>query len=67
MPAINPEYILMNCIMQEAKEKSDNRDDTLVNDQLNLAQNPNDKHPKFERYTKATATNYQNLKLSSSS
>lgn len=67
MLGINPKYILKNYILQEAIDKAENGDNSLVNDLLNLAQNPFDEHPDFERYAKATPSSYQNLKLSCSS
>ncbi len=67
MLGINPKYILKNYILQEAIDKAENGDNTLVNDLLVLAQNPFDEHPEFDRYAKATPSNYQNLKLSCSS
>lgn len=67
MLRINPKYILKNYILQEAIDKAENGDNTLVNDLLVLAQNPFDEHPEFDRYAKATPSNYQNLKLSCSS
>jgi len=63
----NPKYILKNYILQEAIEKAEKGDDTLVNDLLKLAQNPFDEHPEFERYAKTTPSEYENLKLSCSS
>ncbi len=63
----NPKYILKNYILQEAIEKAENGDNTLVNSLLELAQNPYDEHLEFERYAKSTPSSYQNLKLSCSS
>lgn len=67
MLRISPKYILKNYILQEAIEKAENGDATLVNSLLKLAQNPYYEHPKFERYAKTTPSSYQNLKLSCSS
>ena len=63
----NPKYVLKNYILQEAIESAENGDSSLVNELLQLAQNPFDEHPEFERYAKATPSSYQNLKLSCSS
>jgi uncharacterized protein YdiU (UPF0061 family) len=63
----NPKYILKNYILQEAIEKAEKGDNTLVNSLLELAQNPYDEHSEFERYAKSTPSGYQNLKLSCSS
>jgi len=67
MLATNPKYILKNHILQEAIDKAENGDNSLVNDLLFLAQNPYDEHPEFQKYAEATPSNYQNLKLSCSS
>lgn len=67
MLSINPKYILKNYILQEAIDKAEAGDSSLVNELLMLAQNPFDEHIEFERYAKATPSNYQNLKLSCSS
>jgi uncharacterized protein YdiU (UPF0061 family) len=63
----NPKYILKNYILQEAIDLAEAGDNSLVNDLFNLAQNPFDEHPEFERYAQATPSSYQNLKLSCSS
>ncbi len=52
MKKINPKYILRNYMLQEAIDKAENEDYTLVNDLLNIAQNPYDEHKDFEHYTK---------------
>ncbi len=63
----NPKYILKNYILQEAIERAEKGDNSLVNELLILAQNPYDEHPEYERYAQATPSSYQNLKLSCSS
>ncbi|MDD2781793.1 protein adenylyltransferase SelO [Sulfuricurvum sp.] len=63
----NPKYVLKNYILQEAIDKAEQRDFTLVNDLLMLAQNPYDEHPEFERYAGITPQEHTNLKLSCSS
>lgn len=63
----NPKYILKNYILQEAIEKAEEGDVSLVNDLLKLAQNPYGEHSAFERYAKRTPSEHQNLKLSCSS
>jgi uncharacterized protein YdiU (UPF0061 family) len=63
----NPKYVLKNYILQEAIDKAEKRDFTLVNDLLMLAQNPYDEHPEFERYAGITPPQHTNLKLSCSS
>lgn len=63
----NPKYILKNYILQEAIEKAEKGDNSLVNSLLKLAQNPYDEHSEFEQYAQSTPSGYQNLKLSCSS
>jgi len=67
MQKINPKYIIKNYMLQEAIENAQNGDFTLVNDLLNIAQNPFDEHKDFEKYTKSTPLEYVNIKLSCSS
>lgn len=63
----NPKYVLKNYILQEAIDKAQNDDFTLLNDLLQLAQNPYDEHESFERYSLPTPHQFKNLKLSCSS
>lgn len=63
----NPKYVLKNYILQEAIDKAQNDDFTLLNDLLHLAQNPYDEHEAFERYSLPTPHQFKNLKLSCSS
>jgi len=63
----NPKYVLKNYILQEAIDKAQNDDFTLLNDLLRLAQNPYDEHDEFERYSQSTPHQFKNLKLSCSS
>ena len=67
MRKINPKYILKNYMLQEAIELAENDDFTLVNDLLNIAQNPYDEHPSFKRYAQVTPKNVQNMVCSCSS
>ncbi len=67
MRKINPKYILKNYMLQEAIELAEKDDFTLVNSLLNIAQNPYDEHIEFERYSKATPKNVQNMVCSCSS
>lgn len=62
-----PKYVLKNFILQEAIDKAEESDNSLVNDLLVLAQNPLDENPVFERYAKTTPSHYRNLKFSCSS
>ena len=63
----NPKYVLKNYILQEAIDKAEQGDFTLVDDLLKIAQNPYDEHPEFERYSLPTPNAFKNLKLSCSS
>lgn len=63
----NPKYVLKNYMLQEAIEKADNGDFSLVNALLKIAQNPFDEHKDFARYAKATPHQSKALKLSCSS
>ena len=67
MKNVNPKYVLKNYILQDAIQKADEGDYTLVNELLEMAQNPFDEHPKFEKYAKPTPMKYANIKLSCSS
>ena len=53
MLKVNPKYILRNYMLQDAIEKAEDGDFKLVNDLLNIAQNPYDEHKEFEHYTKS--------------
>ncbi|AXX91703.1 hypothetical protein CPU12_10815 [Malaciobacter molluscorum LMG 25693] len=67
MSRVNPKYIIKNYILEEAIKDAQNDDFKLVNDLLNIAQNPFSEHKEFERYSKATPLKYANIKLSCSS
>lgn len=67
MLAINPKYVLKNYILQEAIDKAERGDFSLVNDLLKIAHAPYDEHPEFEDYAKVTPTSMKNLILSCSS
>ncbi|MGB5918034.1 protein adenylyltransferase SelO family protein, partial [Arcobacter sp.] len=67
MKKVNPKYVIKNYMLQEAIDKAQERDFTLVNDLLNIAQNPYDEHKEYERYSKATPLEFSNVKLSCSS
>ena len=63
----NPKYIIKNYMLQDAINKANNGDYTLVNDLLDIAQNPYDEHAKYDYYSKATPLKHANLRLSCSS
>ncbi|QDF28309.1 protein adenylyltransferase SelO [Halarcobacter anaerophilus] len=67
MKEVNPKYIIKNYMLQEAIQKAEDGDFTLVNDLLDIAQNPFGEHKKFERYSKPTPNKFVNLQLSCSS
>ncbi len=67
MKKVNPKYIIKNYMLQEAIQKAQEGNFTLVNELLNIAQNPFDEHPAFERYSKPTPINLANIRLSCSS
>ena len=67
MKKVNPKYILKNYMLQEAIQKADEGDYSLVNELLNIALNPFDEHPNFERYAQPTPMKFANIKLSCSS
>lgn len=67
MKKVNPKYILKNYMLQEAIEKADEGDYTLVNELLKIAQNPFDEHEEFERFAQPTPMKFANIKLSCSS
>ena len=54
-------------MLQEAIEAAHEGNYNLVNDLLNIAQNPFDKHENFEKYAQPTPMEHANLKLSCSS
>jgi len=67
MKRSNPKYIIKNYMLQEAIDAAKSDDFTLVNDLLNIAQNPFDEHSSYERYSKVTPMEHANLQLSCSS
>ncbi len=67
MKKVNPKYIIKNYMLQESIDKAEEGNFTLVNDLLNIAQNPYEEHKKYERYSKPTPIKEANLQLSCSS
>ncbi|WP_419764186.1 MAG: protein adenylyltransferase SelO [Arcobacter sp.] len=67
MKKVNPKYVIKNYMLQEAIDKAEEGDFSLVNDLLNIAQNPYGEHKEYERYSKATPLEFSNVKLSCSS
>lgn len=52
MRTLNPKYILRNSMIQDAIESAEKGDFTLVNDLLEIAQNPFGDFLKYQHYTK---------------
>lgn len=51
MRKTNPKYVLKNYILQEAIDKADQNDFTLVETLLKIAQHPYSEHKEFEHYS----------------
>lgn len=67
MKKVNPKYIIKNYMLQEAIQLAHRGDYSLVNDLLEIAQNPYNEHPKYDRYANPTPMEFANIKLSCSS
>lgn len=67
MLAVNPKYVLKNHILQEAIDKANEHDFTMVNDLLKVALAPFDEHPELEHLCKVTPQEAKNIRLSCSS
>ena len=63
----NPKYILKNHILQEAIEKAESHDFSMVNELLKVAHAPFDEHEELEYLCKLAPTESRNIKLSCSS
>ncbi len=63
----NPKYVLKNYMLQEAIDAASEGDFSVVDDLFNIAQNPFDEHPEFERWAEATPKEFKNQRLSCSS
>lgn len=66
MLKINPKYILRNYMLQDAIDKAENGDFSLVNNFLEIAHNPYGEFKEFEHYTKPKPE-FEALKCSCSS
>jgi len=64
---INPKYVLKNYMIQEAIDKANHDDFSLVKDLMKIAQNPYAQHSELEKYASATPQDYSNQRLSCSS
>ena len=67
MLQVNPKYILKNHILQEAIEKAEVHDFTMVNDLLKVALAPFDEHEELAYLSKLAPKEAKNIKLSCSS
>ena len=67
MKKVNPKYIIKNYMLQDAIALAHDGDYSLVNDLLDIAQNPFDEHEKFDKYAHPTPMEFANVKLSCSS
>ena len=67
MKKTNPKYVIKNYMLQDAIELAHEHDFSLVNDLLEIAQNPFDEHEKYEKYAQSTPNEHSNIKLSCSS
>ncbi|WP_457749063.1 protein adenylyltransferase SelO [Sulfurimonas sp.] len=64
---VNPKYILKNHILQEAIDKAEKDDFSMVQDLLSVALAPFDAHKELEYLAKPTPQSAKNVKLSCSS
>ncbi|WP_297441960.1 protein adenylyltransferase SelO [Sulfurimonas sp.] len=67
MLEVNPKYILKNHILQEAIEKAQKEDFSMIKDLLHVALAPFDEHPELEYLAQQTPLQFKNIKLSCSS
>ncbi|WP_366755928.1 protein adenylyltransferase SelO [Sulfurimonas sp.] len=67
MLSINPKYILKNHILQEAIEKAQQGDYSMIDDLLIVAHKPFDEHKDLEHFCKLAPLESKNIKLSCSS
>ena len=67
MSKINPKYVLKNYMIQEAIDKANDDDFSLVEDLLKVAQNPYKNYEAMNKYVKNTPSELSNLRLSCSS
>jgi len=63
----NPKYILKNYMLQEAIVLAEDGDHSMVESLLQIAKNPYDELPEFERFAQETPEEHKNIGLSCSS
>ena len=67
MLKINPKFVLKNYMLQEAIDKAEDDDFTLVSALFTIAQDPYSEHSEFGRWAGVTPDEFKNRKLSCSS
>lgn len=67
MLRVNPKYVLKNYILQEAIEKAQEHDFSMIDDLLKVALAPFDEHEALEYLARPTPAHAKNVKLSCSS
>jgi uncharacterized protein YdiU (UPF0061 family) len=67
MLQINPKYVLKNYMLQDAIDLAQKGDYSLVNDLLEIAQNPFDEHKEYEKYAMPSPKKERGLIYSCSS
>ncbi|QOY51720.1 protein adenylyltransferase SelO [Candidatus Sulfurimonas baltica] len=67
MLQVNPKYILKNHILQEAIEKAQRHDFSMIEELLTVAQSPFEEHFELEHLSRSAPQQAKNLKLSCSS
>lgn len=63
----NPKYVLKNHMLQEAIDKAERGDFSMIEELLEIARNPYEELAAFERFYGDTPENHKNLRLSCSS
>lgn len=67
MLQVNPKYVLKNHSLQEAIDKAEVHDFSMVDELLKVALAPFDEHPELEHLRKPTPLDFKNICLSCSS
>ena len=67
MLGANPKYVLKNYMLQEAIDAAEGGDFSVVSDLFDIAQQPFEERPEFERWAGATPKEFINQRLSCSS
>ena len=64
---VNPKYVLKNHILQEAIQKAELHDFSMIDDLLKVALSPFEEHEELEHLCKRAPQEAKNIKLSCSS